>query len=222
MMSDILPILASKVYSNVISRGEPPDVYLTFDDGPDPRFTPRLLEILEGYEAKATFFLTGKKAEKHPDIVKSILRADHTIGNHGYKHRSFFFRSRKDILEDVNRSTGVISDITGCSPKLFRPPHGHITPWFLSFARDLDLNVVLWSLNAGDYLATPPTIIERRVAWRARSSDIVLLHDGVKYADNTLMAIPRILESLRQRDLYTGALNDKGACEIQSGNVDDS
>ena len=222
MMSDILPVLASKVYSNVISRGEPPNVYLTFDDGPDPRFTPRLLDILESYDVKTTFFVTGKKAETHPDIVKAIQRANHTIGNHGYKHKSIFFRSRRDIVDDINKSIGVIADITGCSPKLFRPPHGHITPWFISHTRDLDLKVVLWSRNAGDYLANPPTVIERRVAWRARPSDIVLLHDGVKYADNTLMALPRILESLKQRGIYTDALNNMGACEIQSGNGDDS
>ena len=216
MVSDIFSIIAAKVFTNVISHGEPPNVYLTFDDGPDPQFTPMLLDILHRFDCKVTFFITAQKAERHPQIVRTVLDAGHAVGNHGYKHGSFYFRSRRQIIEDVDRSIGVISDITGCSPGLYRPPYGHFTSSLLSLAKNLGFKVVLWSLNAGDYLATPPTIIERRVGWRARPSDIVLMHDGVKYADNTLMALPNILEMFNQKNLSTGILDQNRICDARS------
>jgi len=216
MLSDLFPILASRLLPDVVGCGAPPDVYLTFDDGPDPRFTPKLLEILDKHGCKATFFVTGKKVERHPDIVRAALQAGHAIGAHGYDHKSFWFRKRRSIQEDINRSIGAIADITGSSPRLFRPPYGHICSAQLSHTRDLGIKTVLWSRSAGDYLATPPTLIEQRISRRSRPGDIILMHDGMKYADNTLMALPAILEAFRARSLATRPLYANLICVSKS------
>ncbi len=206
MISDILPILASRLFPEITSRGEPPGVYLTFDDGPHPRHTPGFLEVLARYGCRATFFLTGRQAARHPDIVRTIADAGHRLGSHGYDHSPMIWRREGVIRENLKRSIGAIADITGESPRLFRPPHGWFGRSLRSAAGDLDLKIVLWSLSPADYVANPPTILERRIVRRVRPGDIVLLHDGAKYADNMLKALPHVLDFLSNRGLHAATL----------------
>ncbi len=206
MISDIFPIIASRLFPGVISRGEPPGVYLTFDDGPHPQHTPKALDILERYECRATFFLTGQLAEKQPDIVRKIFESEHTIGSHGYDHSIMILKKERIIRDNIKHSIDVIADITGNSPRILRPPHGWFGRHLLLAARGLDLKVVLWSLSPADYLANPPTVLERRIVRRARPGDIILLHDGAKYADNMLTALPRVLEFISTTGLNASAL----------------
>ncbi len=207
MISDIFPRMAPLFFRNVVSRGDPAGIYLTFDDGPDPVFTPKILDLLEHYNCHATFFVTGRKAEKHPDIVRAANDAGHTIGSHGYTHRSFLFAGRHAVLDEINRSASVISDITGFDAGFFRPPHGLFKPSLPSLLKGLGMKLVLWSLSPADFVANPPTVLERRIVRRVRAGDIVLLHDGGKWVDNLLTALPRILERLTSRGLALKALS---------------
>jgi len=209
MISDIFPIVASRLSDGVISRGEPPGVYLTFDDGPHPQHTPKFLDILTKYDCKATFFVTGRLAEKHPDIVRMTAEAGHTIGSHGYNHSIMILKKERVIHDNLKRSLDTIADITGSSPRLFRPPHGWFGRHLRSVATELGLKLVLWSLSPADYVANPPTVLERRIVRRIRPGDIVLLHDGAKYADNLLMALPRVLEFISTTGLNAMALKDE-------------
>jgi len=206
-MSDIFPRMAPLFFRNVVSRGDPAGIYLTFDDGPDPVFTPKILDLLERFNCHATFFVTGRKAEKHPDIVRAAGKAGHTIGSHGYTHRSFLFADQNAVLDEINRSASVISDITGCDTRLFRPPHGFFRPSLPSVLKELGMKLVLWSLSPADFVANPPTVLERRIVRKVRTGDIVLLHDGGKWVDNLLTALPRILERLTSRELALKSLS---------------
>ena len=99
-------------------------VALTFDDGPDPIFTPRILDILAQFDARATFFVIGKRAEQHPEIIRAIAAAGHEIGNHTYTHRPLWLLPPRQTRQEIDRCTHVLTTILGEPPRYFRPPWG--------------------------------------------------------------------------------------------------
>lgn len=201
MISDVFPRLTSSLFSDVISQAEPVGVYFTFDDGPDPDCTPRLLEMLDRYECKASFFVTGKQIEKHPDLVRAEHWAGHTIGSHGYSHRSFIAFKHLQVLNDLNRSTDLIAGITGRSPSLFRPPYGRFGIPTLRVVRELGMKIILWSLSGGDYRKTTPEILSARIIDRVKPGDIILLHDRGDHTQTMLSALSVVLSDLRSKGL---------------------
>ena len=131
-LTDLSLRLAARVFSRVIVRGEPGAVYLTFDDGPDPEITPRVLDILKEYDARATFFVTGSQVDRHPEIVRRIAAEGHTLGSHGYEHRSLIFARYRLIKEDLQKSIAVIRRALAAPPFHPSPQSGggriHIPP----------------------------------------------------------------------------------------------
>ena len=166
---------------------------LTFDDGPNPRVTPKLLELLARYKARATFFVIGRYVDECPELFKETISGGHAVGNHTYTHRNLFFRRTADIAEEMRRCNESIFKVRGQTPVWFRPPYGLRNPWVIPTARGLGQRTVLWSVLPGDWRAESAEWLIPRigpiakhaerlkgVAERSQRSngDILCLHDG--------------------------------------------
>jgi peptidoglycan/xylan/chitin deacetylase (PgdA/CDA1 family) len=206
-------VLRWRVFVDAIVRGPrgARGVALTFDDGPDPLWTPRILDVLARHHAVATFFVIGRKAEAHPDLVRAILRAGHSVGLHSYEHdRLFALRSERRVREDLERAIAVIESIAGRRPLLFRPPIGHTNPAIARVADGLDLVVVGWSIGARDGVAgVRPADVVARVRRDLRDGAIVLLHDSPERGNRepaAVRALPAILDAIGAAGLEVRAV----------------
>jgi peptidoglycan/xylan/chitin deacetylase (PgdA/CDA1 family) len=176
---------------------------LTFDDGPDPVTTPRVLDALDAAKAQGTFFVIARKAEEHPEVVREILRRGHAVGLHSYAHdRLFSLRSERQVRADLEKGLAVLTAITGVRPTLFRPPIGHTNPIIARVADALDLVVVGWSIGARDGIAgASAERVAARVRGRLHDGAIVLLHDASErgtHAPVAADAIAAIVEAGRE------------------------
>lgn len=161
---------------------------ITFDDGPNPSITPPLLDLLERYQAKATFFLIGRYVRECPGLVKETAERGHVLGNHTETHPNLFWQSPTQVLVELRLCHDAILGATGAPPKWFRPPFGFRNPWVIPTARELGCQTVMWTLIPGDWRAeSAGWLIERMqpIAQRARkggatgpAGDILCLHDG--------------------------------------------
>jgi peptidoglycan-N-acetylglucosamine deacetylase len=153
-------------------------IALTFDDGPNPRATPRLLEVLARHEARATFFVMGRHVREWPKIVAEIASGGHAIGNHTETHPNLIFCSPAQVRDELKRCAEAVGAATGRRTSYVRPPFGFRGPWFASAARATGHgDVVMWSKWAWDWKVQPAApVIERLRA--VRGGDIVLLHDA--------------------------------------------
>ena len=176
-------------------------VAISFDDGPDPRWTPKILDILKGANVKAAFFLVGANAERYPKLVRRIVDEGHEIGNHSYYHPNLALCWPEHIRLELNATQLLLETITGRSTTLFRPPYAadtspaqlsELTP--LQIAEDLNYLVVLESIDPQDWAKPGADIILRRVKQQRRDGSIILLHDAGGDRSQTVEALPRILE----------------------------
>jgi peptidoglycan-N-acetylglucosamine deacetylase len=179
------------------------NIALTFDDGPDPRYTPQVLQILREHGARATFFLVGKRAEAHPDLVQAILEDGHELASHGDAHRHAWLLDPISTWLDVARGKRRLEQIAGRTIVYYRPPWGAFN-WVTRLACNvLHLKPTLWSLRAIDWLPGEyADEVVQRVVGGAHTGAIVLCHDagGADKAPlNTIAALPVILEQLAQR-----------------------
>jgi len=153
-------------------------VALTFDDGPDPVFTPRVLDILARNNVKATFFVIGGRGEEGKSILQRISESGHCIGNHSYSHAFFFdLFGRKKMEQDLLRTGDVIRKITGKDPVLFRPPYGVTTPVLAKVVRRLGCKAVGWSVRSLDTVLKDEEKIVERIMDRLHPGAIILMHD---------------------------------------------
>ena len=181
-------------------------VAISFDDGPDPRWTPKILDILKGANVKAAFFLVGANAERYPKLVRRIVDDGHEIGNHTYYHPNLALCWPEHIRLELNATQLLLETITGRATTLFRPPYAadtspaqlsELTP--LQIAEDLNYLVVLESIDPQDWAKPGADIILRRVKQQRRDGSIILLHDAGGDRSQTVEALPRILEWLHIR-----------------------
>jgi len=166
-------------YLPVISKGTSGQkaVAITFDDGPDPLTTPLLLELLERYQVKAAFFITGEKAAKHPKLVKELVRQGHLVGNHSYSHSyRMLFKTSPSIVEDIKAAQNVFNDF-GIRPLAYRPPAGLTSPGLRSALLKTNMYPVNFSCRPLDGGNRRISNIARKILDRLRPDDIVLLHD---------------------------------------------
>ena len=196
-------------------------VALTFDDGPSPEHTPRVLDMLDEARVKATFFVIGKKADAHSDLVRAIVERGHAVGVHSYTHdRLFSLRTPRFVREDLARAVRTIERITGERPTMFRPPIGHTNPRIAREAARLDLDLVGWSIRGLDGLAgARADRVADRVIRRLGDGAIVLLHDAAERDDHepaSLAALPRILSAMRERG-FAGVRVDRW---VRAGEVE--
>ena len=171
-----------------------PYIAMTFDDGPSPETTPRLLDILKQRNIKATFFMIGQNAERNPAIVKRILAEGHEIGNHSWTHPQLSKLSDDRVTEEINKTQNAIKDSSGYTPVLMRPPYGAITArqkdWI---EKQFGLSVIIWSVDPFDWKRPGASVIEERILAGARPGAIVLSHDIHK---QTVDAMPATLDAL--------------------------
>jgi len=181
-------------------------VAITFDDGPDPRWTPKILDILKAANVKAAFFLVGVNAEHHPSLVQRIVNEGHEIGNHTYYHPNLALCWPEHIRLELNATQLLLETITGRATTLFRPPYAadtspsqlsELTP--LQIAEDLNYLVVLESIDPQDWAKPGADVILQRVKQQRRDGSIILLHDAGGDRSQTVAALPRILDWLHTR-----------------------
>ncbi len=195
-----------------------PVVALTFDDGPDPVWTPRLLDLLAARGARATFFVLGDRAARNPDLIRRIHAEGHSVGTHTQHHTlKFHFASARYVEREIAEAIAVVAGILPESPRLFRPPQGLRTPSFASgWKRTRGLTCVTWSVRGLDSLATSSAKIIARIMRRLEPGAIVTLHDGTGLGggsdrEPTLAALATILDGCAARGLRCVALGPTGA-----------
>nr|WP_246246212.1 polysaccharide deacetylase family protein [Paenibacillus lemnae] len=177
-------------------------IALTFDDVPDPRFTPQVLDILKKENVKATFFVVGSRAKKHPSLVKRMKFEGHTIGNHSYNHAQFGLLSLPEFQSQIKKTNMIIQKITGETPTLIRPPYGDITEEQLLWARKHQYKVVNWNVDSLDWKGLNKEQIKENILSAAGPGAIVLQHaGGGKGSDlsGTLQALPEVIHDLRSK-----------------------
>jgi peptidoglycan/xylan/chitin deacetylase (PgdA/CDA1 family) len=181
-------------------------VALTFDDGPSPEHTPKVLDLLDEAGVKATFFVIGEKVEAHPELVREIASRGHALGVHGHTHDRFLsLRSPKRVAEDLRLAIDAVERATGERPLLYRPPVGLTSPRIARGIERFEVLVVGWSLRALDgWAGAKPDRVAARVVRSIRDGDVVLLHDAAERDDHApagVAALPRILAALRDKGL---------------------
>lgn len=167
-----------------------PEVALTFDDGPHPEHTPRLLDALAAHEITATFFVVGREVERHANIVERIAADGHTIGHHSWTHSEPADTPSATLLDEVDRTVALLASITGRVADRFRPPKGQLSAAKLVGLLRAGQRVVLWSADPKDYALTDSQPLRRWADTTVPAAgDIVLLHDVHPYAAGALDAI---------------------------------
>ncbi|HJS99421.1 MAG TPA: polysaccharide deacetylase family protein [Terriglobales bacterium] len=151
---------------------------LTFDDGPNDPWTPRLLEVLDRHQICATFFLIGRFVAQRPEIARQIAAAGHVIGNHTHDHPNLIFVRPKEVESQIRRCADVLQQTLGAHSSLFRPPYGGRTPQALRAVRRCGLIPVLWSVSGWDWDAKSAGEVENKVMGSVEGGDVILLHDG--------------------------------------------
>lgn len=174
-------------------------IALTFDDGPWPVYTEKVLEVLERERVKATFFWLGRNVASHPELARQVAQAGHDLGNHSYNHATQPM-DPATAQQELNQTNQIIQEVTGQQPRLFRPPGGHKTNGLVSQALERGYTVVMWTVQPNDWQpqATAESIT-RAVLQQARPGTVVLLHDGGGNRDATVAALPRIIRTLKAR-----------------------
>ena len=182
------------------------EVAITFDDGPDPDWTPKILNLLKAANVKATFFLVGVNAERHPGLVRRIVNEGHEIGNHTFYHPNLALCWPEHIRLELNATQLLLETITGRATTLFRPPYGSDTqPAQISelmpllIAQELNYLVVLENIDPQDWARPGADIILQRIKQQRRDGNIILLHDAGGDRSQTVAALPRILGWLQAR-----------------------
>jgi peptidoglycan/xylan/chitin deacetylase (PgdA/CDA1 family) len=194
--------------------GRPDHIAVTFDDGPDPISTPLVLDALDIFGWRATFFCLGSQAQRTPQLVDDIVRRGHEVGVHGFDHRSHLRRTAPAVLEDVRSARGLLEDITGREVNWFRPPYGAVAAPTLAAARSTGLRLVLWTTWGMDWRpeATGATVaanVERTFVPGAT----VLLHDSDLTSapqswKATVDALPLLAGQWHGRGLEVGPLSE--------------
>lgn len=174
-------------------------VVLTFDDGPDAAYTPKILDILATYEAKATFFEIGKNVKKHPELSKRIHDAGHSVQNHTWTHADLRHLSATAFRQQVTSTDQAIHAAIGSTPACLRPPYGGMDPTVRQRAKALGKDLVVWTVDSRDWTKPGTTAIVQRVLKNVHNGSVILMHDGGGNRTQTIAALPTILKSLKAK-----------------------
>ena len=189
------------------TTGADPSVAVSIDDGPDPAVTPRVLDILDRYDAKATFFCIGTRILNQRELAREIVARGHTIENHSYSHPNYFsLLGPGAMAAQVNGGQEVIAEVTGYTPRFFRAPAGLRNPFLDPILRRAGLQLASWTRRGFDTVASDPDLVLQRLSNRLGPRDILVLHDGNAARDSAgwpviYEVLPRLLERLAERGL---------------------
>jgi peptidoglycan/xylan/chitin deacetylase (PgdA/CDA1 family) len=182
-------------------------VALTFDDGPDPNVTPRVLDLLDRYGAKASFFCIGRRATAYPNIVRDIVRRGHSVENHSHRHpHCFAFYLPHALKREIDDAQEAMEAITGIKPRFFRAPMGLRSPGLDPVVVRSALIYVSWTRRGWDCVSRSPAVVLRRITSRLSAGDVILLHDGscatTRDGEPVVLAVlPQLLDHLANRRL---------------------
>jgi peptidoglycan-N-acetylglucosamine deacetylase len=199
-MSFIHRRVAPLLFPSILWHANGQAVHLTFDDGPHPVATPRVLEILRDRKLKATFFLLGTNVTKYPDLARAIGKEGHCIGNHSSVHANMIFRTRSWQEREIDTANAIIKETTGVSPQFFRPPFGWFGNGTLKAAVSQAMRVVLWDVDSKDYAGSGSRTVIRRVLRQATPGSIILFHDNDSTSENIPEYLNPILDDFQQRN----------------------
>ena len=192
------------------ARHVPPGfVALTFDDGPHPSSTTRVLDTLDGLDVRATFFCVGRNAQQHPHLLERALAEGHAIGSHSFSHPHPAHTALAELNREYRDGRQVVTSVAGRDIRLFRPPHGHLAYRSAAMVRRQDVATWLWTVDPRDWRPGVTSAEVASIAGSARSGDVILLHDWVEqpYAPEaldrsaTIEALPEVVRALRGRGL---------------------
>jgi len=186
----------------LVRRGKGPGIHITFDDGPHPVNTPEILDILDRFECKATFFLIGGEAEKHMNLVREILARGHAVGFHSYSHLSNKKCSFREFRDDFRKLEKLERDLA-TEIRLYRPPYGDMTLRTLCWLALTRRKIIMWSLDSRDSFDEADDIVRTLDPGNIGSGEIILFHDDY---DLTVELLPSILERLHRRGLRSSAI----------------
>ncbi len=190
-------------------------IALTFDDGPQPRYAPKLLALLRNENVKATFFVVGKEIWLYPELVKAMVKDGHEVANHSFSHARLDRLSKTDLLAEIHKTNQLVYEITHKRPQFFRPPGGRYNDAVIQAVQSQRMSMVMWNVNAGDY-SKPKEIknaqgqvidvkfeynrtadqIVDHVLKGCKNGSIVLFHNG---GDPTMEAVPKVIAELKKR-----------------------
>ncbi len=197
LLSPKTPWLAKKTFPSYVwdIPNQEKVIYLTFDDGPTPDITNKVVEILAAYQAKATFFCIGKNIAENPRLYRQLLDEGHAIGNHTYNHLKGWKFKTSTYLSDIQKTEELLDPARPKnSLKLFRPPYGKLKPSQGKSLQKLGYKIVMWDVLAIDWDASvSKEQVLQNIISNAESGSIVVLHDSKKAGDNMLYALPKAL-----------------------------
>ncbi len=178
------------------------NIHLTFDDGPGEDITPEVLDILDQFNAKATFFCVGEKVVQNPEIFKEITKRGHTIGNHSYNHLKGKQTSSANYIQNIEKAKAVIDSV------LFRPPYGSFNYRQIKKLKN-DYKIIMWSVLPGDF---DKNVSKEKVLKRAiqhtKSGSIIVFHDNKKFKDKMIFALTGFLDHFKSQDYNFKAITD--------------
>ncbi len=198
LLSSKIPWLAKKAFPSYVWNisNQEKVIYFTFDDGPTPVVTNKVLAILAEYDAKATFFCIGKNINENLAIYQQILEEGHAIGNHTYNHVKGWRSSNINYLNDIKRTQDIIDPtLPDLSPKLFRPPYGRLKPSQGKLLQNLGYHIIMWDVLPIDWDSSisKKQVLQNMIT-HTENGSIIVLHDSVKAADNMLYALHKALD----------------------------
>ncbi len=176
-------------------------IAITFDDGPHPRNTLEILDVLDEYNVKATFFIVGVNAKNYPSPLSMIVKRGHEIGNHTYSHTALKDKTKDAIYEEIVRAEKEIKNTTGAKTTLLRPPCGLYDKNTVEFALENNYKVVLWNIDTHDWAHATTSNMVSNIEKNVKGGDIILFHDYISGVNNTAEAL-RIIIPLLQKQGY--------------------
>jgi peptidoglycan/xylan/chitin deacetylase (PgdA/CDA1 family) len=173
-------------------------VLLSFDDGPDPRFTPQVLDILKAKDVKAVFCLVGVQMRRYPELVQRIHAEGHTLCDHSEHHdMRMHFKPHAYVTAEIEGPFNLFRELTGVTPRFYRGPGGTMSPFILSEAHRLGMRVLEWDTDPGDYRKPGAETIQNRIALAIRGGGVALMHDGGGDRSQTVAQLPGLIDRLR-------------------------
>lgn len=166
-------------------------IAITFDDGPDPVYTPQLLDGLKKRGVRASFFVMGKQAEAYPDLVRRMQEEGHLIGNHTYSHIQLSKKNRESFKEELLKTNELIREITGEEVQFVRPPYGS---WDKNLETELTMLPVLWTIDPMDWCSSDVSGIVKAVTGKAKENSVILMHDAYSSSVTAALEIVDILQ----------------------------